>query len=62
NLSVEAQVMRDGDPSGVITTAQTGAALAFAARNNLQFDLGTVFGLNANTPDFRIYVGIARRF
>jgi Putative MetA-pathway of phenol degradation len=62
NLSVEAQVMRDDDPSGVITTAQAGAALAFAARDNMQFDLGTVFGLNANTPDFRIYVGIARHF
>jgi hypothetical protein len=32
------------------------------AKNNLQFDIGGVAGLNRDAPDLELYVGMSRRF
>jgi Putative MetA-pathway of phenol degradation len=37
-------------------------ALAWTARQNLQFDIGANFGLNRETPAIQLYVGISQRF
>jgi Putative MetA-pathway of phenol degradation len=37
-------------------------ALAWAARKDLQLDVGANFGLNSQTPALQVYTGITRRF
>jgi hypothetical protein len=37
-------------------------ALAWTARQNLQFDIGANFGLNRETPAIQLYAGISQRF
>ena len=62
NLAVDAALFRDRDPSGVTTSATMGASLAWMANRNLQLDIGTVAGLNRDTPDIETYFGVVRRF
>ena len=52
----------DFDPSGSTRQWSAGASLAWLAANALQLDLGANFGLNRNTPDIELYLGVARRF
>src|SRR3569833_551762 len=60
--SVEGQVLRDDDPAGKTTQALASLSLAWAAKDNLQFDAGGVAGLNRDAPDLELYVGVSRRF
>lgn len=60
--TIEVQAMRDEEPSNVTTQAFASASLAWMIGANTQFDIGGVAGLNRNSPDAEIYVGIARRF
>jgi hypothetical protein len=62
NLALESQVMRDEDPFDSSTQALAGAAAGFMIGSETQVDLGSEFGLNHNTPDTRVYLGVARRF
>jgi hypothetical protein len=60
--SVEGQVLRDEDSAGKTTQDLASLSLAWAAKDNLQFDVGGVAGLNRNAPDVELYMGISRRF
>ena len=62
HVTLEGAVLRDDDPSGAATQAFTALAAAFTASDDLQFDVGGVAGLNADSPDLRLYAGISRRF
>ena len=50
------------DPAGNVTQASADAAIAFAATNRLQLDLGANLGLNRHTADLEAYTGISLRF
>ncbi len=61
-LTGEMQALRDDDPQQHATQAVAALSLAWMANDDLQFDLLGAAGLNANTPDARLYAGISRRF
>ncbi|MBA3896601.1 MAG: transporter [Sphingomonadaceae bacterium] len=61
-LTVDAALLRDDDPSGETTQATGGASIAWQAGKNTQLDVGTVAGLNRDSPDIEIYAGFSRRF
>lgn len=50
------------DPSGTVRQYSYDVALAWLARPTLQFDIGANIGLNRNTPDAQLYLGISTRF
>jgi hypothetical protein len=60
--TVEFQAVRDQDPSGKTTQTFASASLAWLAGPNTQLDIGEVTGLNGDSPDVEVYIGIARRF
>lgn len=60
--TVELQATRDDDPSGRTTQTLAGLSFALQPRGDLQFDIGAVAGLDADSPDLELYVGMARRF
>lgn len=60
--ALELQAVRDDDPAGHATQALASLSFAWQPRSNLQLDLGAVAGLNHNSPDMELYMGIARRF
>lgn len=62
NAAFELSAFRDDDPSGHTTELLAAASLAWQASDNWQLDAGSAFGLNADSPDVRVYAGIARRF
>ena len=62
SLGADARVLRDDDPNEGTTKATVGTSLAYQRGNNLQFDVGGNFGLNRDSPDVEIYVGVAKRF
>jgi hypothetical protein len=62
SITNELATGRDHDPEGRTTQAFYANSIAWMPRDELQFDLGTVFGLNRRSPDVRFYVGIARHF
>ncbi|KQM99695.1 MULTISPECIES: transporter [Sphingomonas] len=61
-LNAELQALRDDDPSGRSTQALAALSLAWMARDDLQFDIFGAAGLTHDTPDARLYAGVARRF
>jgi hypothetical protein len=61
-LGTDIAIFRDRDVSGTTTSAMAGLSLAWQAGQNTQLDLGGVLGLNRNSPDLQISVGIAHRF
>lgn len=61
-LGVDVAVFRDDDPDGATTRASSGASLAWQAAKDTQFDLGGTAGLNHDSPDATVYLGIAHRF
>ncbi|SFR97332.1 transporter [Sphingomonas jatrophae] len=61
-LAVEAAVLRDRDPGGHVTQTFGSGALAWGVSDDLQLDAGAVAGLNHNSPDIELYMGISRRF
>jgi hypothetical protein len=50
------------DPIGKITQTSADIAAAYQVTPTLQFDAGANFGLNRQTPDTQIYVGVSTRF
>jgi len=60
--SIEIEATRDDDPSGHATQALAGLSLAYQPAKQLQFDVGFNAGLNHNSPDAELYVGVARKF
>ncbi|MDB5726000.1 MAG: hypothetical protein JWQ16_2754 [Novosphingobium sp.] len=62
NLGLDVAVFRDDDPDGPATTATGGASLAWQAGKNTQLDIGGTVGLNQESPDGTVYLGIAHRF
>jgi hypothetical protein len=60
--SVEGQVLHDEDPAGKTTQDLASLSLAWAAKDDLQFDVGGVAGLNRDAPDIELYLGVSRRF
>jgi hypothetical protein len=50
------------DPADTVTQVSADVAAAWVAAPTLQFDLGANFGLNDNTPDAQLYVGVSKRF
>ena len=60
--TVELQGLQDDDPGGAKTQAFASASLAWLPKPDLQLDLGGVAGLNRDSADVELYVGISRRF
>jgi len=61
-VSVEGQLLRDEDPAGKTTQGLASLSVAWAAKDNLQLDVGGVAGLNRDAPDVELYIGVSRRF
>lgn len=62
SATIETSLMRDRDPSDHSTQALAGLSLAWQPGDDLQFDAGVNLGLNADSPDRELYVGVTRRF
>ncbi|KMS61461.1 transporter [Sphingobium baderi] len=59
---VEASVLRDEDPAGHATEALAGLSLTWQPSDAMQIDIGLNAGLNRDSPDSEVYLGISRRF
>jgi hypothetical protein len=55
-------VFRHEEPSGPTTSASAGLSLAWQVGHNTQLDVGATLGLNRDTANHQLYVGIAHRF
>lgn len=62
SATVETSLMRDDDPEGHSTQALGGLSLAWQPSDAMQIDIGVNVGLNADSPDSEVYLGIVRRF
>jgi hypothetical protein len=62
SVSVEGQLLRDDDPAGKTTQGLASLSFAWAAKDNLQLDVGGVAGLNRDAADVELYIGVSRRF
>ncbi len=62
SLGVEVWGSADDDPTGRTYQATFDLTAARAIGDNAQLDAGANFGLNRNTPDVEVYVGVSRRF
>ncbi|RVT94334.1 transporter [Sphingomonas crocodyli] len=60
--SIEMQALRDRDPTGHATMMLAGLSLGWQPNDNLQLDIGSNAGLNHNSPDVELYLGVSRRF
>ncbi|WP_257538908.1 transporter [Sphingobium sp. CFD-1] len=58
----EISMLRDNDPTGHATEALSGLSLAWQPSGNMQVDIGTNVGLNHDSLDSEVYLGISRRF
>ena len=63
-LGVELWADRDEDPSGHVTSASFDLTAAWTSTTvkDLQLDASAYVGLNHDTPDLELAVGVARRF
>jgi len=62
SATLEFQLTRDDDPLESHSEALASLSFALQPNDDLQFDAGAVAGLNAQSPDVELYVGVARRF
>jgi hypothetical protein len=60
--TIEAQVTRDDDRDGHATEALGGLSFAWQPSDDMQVDIGANIGLNADSPDSQVYLGVVRRF
>jgi hypothetical protein len=58
----ELSAKRDRDPAGATTELLAGLSADWTPTGNLQLDVGANAGLNHESPDLELYVGVARRF
>lgn len=62
SLTLEGSALRDDDPDGRRTAVLGAAALAWQPGDDVQIDAGGAVGLNRDSPDFQLYLGVSRRF
>lgn len=62
STAIELKEVHDEDPAGTQNHALAGLSVAWQPASNWQLDMGTVAGLDRNSPDLELYVGVARRF
>lgn len=62
DLDLEMQALRDQDPDGHVTQAFVALAASYAAHDQIQIDAGTVMGLNRDSADLQLYIGLTRKF
>jgi len=60
--TIEAQVLRDDDPERKTTQTFGALSLGWMVSKTMQLDIGGIAGLNHDTPDAEVYVGISRLF
>ncbi|MBY0520442.1 MAG: transporter [Sphingomonas sp.] len=60
--TIEVQGLQDDDPAGPSTQAFASVSLAWFPRPDLQLDVGAVAGLNRDSADVELYLGVSRRF
>lgn len=60
--AIEFQAIRDEEPTGKTTQLLASASLAWMIGTETQVDIGGVAGLNRDSPDVQVYIGVARRF
>ncbi|USU08362.1 transporter [Sphingomonadaceae bacterium OTU29MARTA1] len=62
SLAAEGQVIRDDDPDGRTTQALAALSIGWQPRDDWQFDVFGIAGLNHDAPDLELSAGISRRF
>lgn len=62
SATAELSAFRDDDPSGHATQMLAGLSLGWQPSDDLQLDIGANLGLNQDSPDSQLYIGVARRF
>lgn len=62
SAAAEYQITFDRDPSGQSHQQVSGLSLAWQPAKNLQFDAGTILGLDRDANDVELYLGVSRRF
>jgi hypothetical protein len=62
SLGAELWGQVEDDPAGTVRRASADLTSALMIGKNLQLDAGANFGLNRQTPDAEVYVGISKRF
>jgi Putative MetA-pathway of phenol degradation len=62
SLGAELWGQVEDEPAGTIRRASADLTSALMVGKNLQLDAGANFGLNRQTPDAEVYVGISKRF
>ncbi|WP_076068374.1 transporter [Sphingomonas montana] len=62
STTVELSAARDRDPDGFSTILLAALSGGYQVSDNAQVDAGTAIGLNADSPDVRVFVGFSRRF
>ena len=60
--ALEISAIRDRDPSEHSTEMLLGASLGWQPSSDLQLDIGADAGLNRDTPDLAVSMGVSRRF
>lgn len=60
--TLEVQLLRDRDPEEKTSQALAGVSLGYMVGDDLQLDCGVNAGLNHQSPDTEMYLGISRRF
>lgn len=61
-LAGELWTSQNWDPSGTVRQYSVDAAVSHLLNDELQIDIGGNFGLNRDTPDVQMYVGVSARF
>jgi hypothetical protein len=62
STAFELEEVHDEDPASTQDHALAGLSVAWQPAPSWQLDMGTVVGLDRNSPDLELYVGVARRF
>lgn len=62
STTIEFRAGRDEDPAGHSATLIGALSLGWMANDDLQLDIGANAGLNHDTSDAEVYVGVSRRF
>jgi hypothetical protein len=62
DATIEFAVQRDEEPGEASTALLSGISLAWGLGEAVQVDGGANIGLDADSPDLELYVGLAKRF
>jgi hypothetical protein len=60
--AAEVSAFRDRDPSAHATESLAGLSFAWQPSDTLQLDIGANLGLNGESADSQLYLGVVRRF